>query len=343
MVDDLKKKLVQYGDKVLFGVFVLVLGVTVAVTMVGGKSKPGTEPRPLGKRPETGALLVEDIAKLAEKLDRGEVPDGYITGGFATDPDEIAPRRGEKQCKGCGYIVPENVKRCPKPPGCGRWFENDDDNDGMPNDWEDRYKGPDRYTPDANKDPDGDGFTNLKEYLGGSDPDDPKSIPSPFRLTDRYRKRIDIQFYGYIVKEGGDPDVIDHDYWVIQINWGRNTRMTMVPLGAHFHGYRLFPLEKTKVLRKGRGGIPDWYEDVYVLTIQKRGQSPIKLEMEKWGVTVESYINLLVTRGKDRGKVFKDLTIGNVIGANGERFQVFEIGEEKVILKGSGGEIYALY
>ena len=56
---------------------------------------------------------------------------------------------------------------------------NDTDNDGMHNSWEldnglDPLNG-----ADADQDADSDGFTNLKEYLAGSDPNDPSSIPPP--------------------------------------------------------------------------------------------------------------------------------------------------------------------
>ena len=34
---------------------------------------------------------------------------------------------------------------------------------------------------DASQDADGDGFTNLEEFKGRSDPHDPGSIPSPIR------------------------------------------------------------------------------------------------------------------------------------------------------------------
>ncbi len=342
MADDLKKTLVQYGDKVLFGLFVVVLVATAAFTVMGTKADSDPKVPALDGARKTEEAVADRISELSSQLGRGGIPDDFIKGGFATDENEIAPRKGEKQCEYCGWICPERLKRCPNPE-CRKWFENDDDKDGMPNDWEDRYSMVDRYTPDADKDPDGDGFTSLKEYLGGSNPDDPKSIPSPFRITNMERKVIDVLFQGYTIKEGGSADVIDQDYWVMQINYGRNTETEFVPLGGYFRGYRLVPLEKTKALRKGKGGIPDWYEDVYVLTIQRRGQDPIELEKGKWGKTNETYVNLLVTRGKDSGKVYQGRTVGDIIVANGQRFEFLEMRGNKVILKGSEGEIYTLY
>jgi len=46
----------------------------------------------------------------------------------------------------------------------------DSDHDGMPDEWETKY-GLDPNDPsDAAKDKDGDGYTNLEEYLNGTDP-----------------------------------------------------------------------------------------------------------------------------------------------------------------------------
>ena len=348
MADDLKKKLIQYGDKVLFGIFVVVLVATAAAALVSRPTSDSSVPGPGKYRPKEETLDAQ-IAELNSAFKDGGIPSGFVASGFATDPDEINARAGEAACDYCGWIMPDTVLRCPS---CGRWRMNDDDKDGMPNDWEDRY-GPDdwagdydpvdRYKPDASEDPDNDGFSNLKEYLGGSDPGDPKSIPSPFRLTSSYKKRVDIRFRGYTVNPGGDAEKIDPEFWVLQMNYGRGSSTAFVKLGGHFRGYHLWPLETTKVLRKGTGGIPDWYEDVYVLTIQRRNQRPIKLEKGKWGTTNEIYVDLEVTRGRDSGKRITGQTVGDVIQANREQFEIIEMHEGRVILRGSEGEIYTLY
>lgn len=55
--------------------------------------------------------------------------------------------------------------------------DTDDDNDGMPDTYENEHGFNPLNALDANTDADSDGFTNLEEFLAGSDPRDPNSPP----------------------------------------------------------------------------------------------------------------------------------------------------------------------
>jgi hypothetical protein len=65
--------------------------------------------------------------------------------------------------------------------GIGNNSDPDDDNDRMPDDWEDYY-GLNPLIDDANEDPDKDGWSNLKEFKYGTDPTDPDSYPTVIML-----------------------------------------------------------------------------------------------------------------------------------------------------------------
>ena len=61
----------------------------------------------------------------------------------------------------------------------GNACDPDDDNDGMPDAFEIANGFDPLNAADASQDADGDGFTNLEEFKGRSDPHDPDSIPKP--------------------------------------------------------------------------------------------------------------------------------------------------------------------
>ncbi|MEW6681845.1 MAG: FG-GAP-like repeat-containing protein, partial [Nitrospirota bacterium] len=90
-----------------------------------------------------------------------------------------------------GDGVPNGSDNCPAVPnpdqtdfpdgdGIGNACDVDDDNDGLPDSWENQYLlDPEDATGSngASGDPDGDGATNLQEFQAGTDPQDPDSYP----------------------------------------------------------------------------------------------------------------------------------------------------------------------
>jgi hypothetical protein len=86
-------------------------------------------------------------------------------------------------CKKCRKVIPGDIKACPACPFCGEKQEEekkvvlDADGDGLPDEWERKYGLNPGDPNDANADADGDGFTNLEEFLAKTDPKDPKDHP----------------------------------------------------------------------------------------------------------------------------------------------------------------------
>jgi hypothetical protein len=66
--------------------------------------------------------------------------------------------------------------------GIGDVCDPDDDNDGIPDDWEIQYGLDPKDATDATEDPDNDGFNNLQEYQWDTDPKDPSSKPMNVKI-----------------------------------------------------------------------------------------------------------------------------------------------------------------
>jgi hypothetical protein len=75
------------------------------------------------------------------------------------------------------YLLADGTRSAMSQPGTGKTWGEDNNYDGLPDDWEARYFGPDPSNwPSASADSDGDGATNLQEFLAGTDPTDPNSV-----------------------------------------------------------------------------------------------------------------------------------------------------------------------
>lgn len=84
-------------------------------------------------------------------------------------PGVMIPWTGEEPPAECPYCHTQFVK-APSGP-------IDTDMDGMPDEWEILHGFDPNDPADADKDADGDGFTNLEEFKAGTNPRDPKSHP----------------------------------------------------------------------------------------------------------------------------------------------------------------------
>ena len=85
--------------------------------------------------------------------------------------------------KPCGMAILGDVKACPVCPYCGLKQEEekkvvlDADGDGLPDEWERKFRLNPGDASDANADADGDGFTNAEEFAAKTDPTDRNDHP----------------------------------------------------------------------------------------------------------------------------------------------------------------------
>jgi hypothetical protein len=352
---DIKKALFAYGDKVVFLLF-LALFLFAAFKLVSPSNQDNNDVVLNGgggtSAGDPDILIAPEAEAVKRKVD---LPlDGerarLAEGGVAEDYDDVFPLEGkEKSCPECAWLVPIELEKCPK---CGYPFEHrhgDKDKDGMPDTWEDKYaekwkdkfpnenypaKVTDSEVPDADKDPDLDGYANIDEYQGGSDPGDPKSIPQMFVVHEIGSQLVDILFKGFIVHAGGEYDVPDPKYWALEINWGRDTKTKIIPYGGYFHGYRLFPLVKTIEMRPNPRlgeGVKVPFE-IWSLTIQKKNRKKIVVNRNEEVRESELYTRLRVTRGPDKNKIIGPLYDTDKFTANSKTFTVQSVMEDEVLL-----------
>jgi hypothetical protein len=75
------------------------------------------------------------------------------------------------------YQLSDGRRSALSAPSSGTTWSEDESLDGLPDDWQGQYWGPNPSTwPSPQADSDGDGASNLQEFLAGTDPTDPNSV-----------------------------------------------------------------------------------------------------------------------------------------------------------------------
>ncbi|MBN1917360.1 MAG: hypothetical protein JW889_05580 [Verrucomicrobia bacterium] len=290
------------------------------------ENKPPSAAQNKRGEPVDPKALDDRIRALRADMAIQNVPSEFVLRDIASDPDGWLPTAGcgERQCEICGWIYPDDMDHCPY---CFAWLENDDDKDGMPNDWEDKYENTDRYEADADRDYDGDNQRNLKEFLGGSNPDDRESRPLSLRVKRIYTTPVDVCFVGYAIGAGGDPEAIDPEFWKVQLSYGREGQADIVPLTSTWHRYALGPLEKVEV----PGGLGQQPRTEYALTIQRPGGEPVRLVVGQWVTLKETYADLVISwDGRDSREEFVGMAVGDTLRVDYALREITAISSERV-------------
>jgi RNA polymerase subunit RPABC4/transcription elongation factor Spt4 len=339
MATDFKKIGFQYGDKIILGVF-LALFVLSALSSF----KPYSPPLAPGYgRPKDGiAETIKAEDKVYSDLRKPPIPAGITIGGFATDPDELTPGEGFKQCPECSLIVPEDAGNCP---GCQHPFVDDiiivdSDGDKIPDEWEKRYADyADRQVADAGRDDDADGFDNFQEYMGESHPGDAKSIPVPITVTAIKERRVDILFAGYSRTKDRYKG-----YW-LQINWGRKVEVTFIKAGDTFRGYKFSEPSRVEITEDGKK------KEKIAVKIQKMDmETNAPVSDKKWllhGEYVpedELSASLQIVRGPEQGKKLIDKYVQDEVDVDGKIYRIQSIEKNHLkLVELDSGNIITLY
>jgi hypothetical protein len=264
-------RLLWHADKIFFGAALVLCAAAVASFWTGGTREPD--------RPEAPTAFELGMGFPPMFLDAVR-PDPSVD--IATDPDEYRPGPGEHVCISpeCTYILPDGTKWCPV---CGT-VQDDRDGDLMDDAFEECHKATNPDVPDGHLDYDGDNFTNLEEYVAGSNPDDPNSIPAPVRLVGVGQELVDVMFRGFYQRTDGSR--------AIQLNWGNDTRTKILELDSTFRGYYLLRVAERRVTKGApERGIPLHQVTEYDLILKRPSGDELVLplntpvrEPERYGI-----------------------------------------------------------
>jgi hypothetical protein len=243
-------------------------------------------------------------------------------------------------CETCGGENLGNAFICKH---CGSPIEpiirEDNDKDGMPDDWEIKYSFDPKDPSDAHEDADGDSVDNLNEYLRGNNPrkdkPDTNAAPGsvlPFDLVKTYQNPIHILFMGYILLKDGRYEV--------QVNWAGKTEFYKI--GEEIRGYAILDFKKIiQAVPNPKTGVPI-YEDTSFIVCQKKKFQPKTFVKGKLVTDNDVFAKVRFADSLEEREVHIDAVIEDPIQSR--TYKVTDIGlqPQKIIVVDEAKKAYTL-
>ncbi|MDP7023334.1 MAG: hypothetical protein QGH42_03675 [Kiritimatiellia bacterium] len=235
------------------------------------------------------------------------------------------------QCVDCRRPIPFKTDSCPfcraeQPVEIWDREDRDLDRDGILDVWEDKYGLNPKDPTDAGRDLDGDGFSNIEEFLASpqtnpADPDDSPSIVIKLCIQSLVADPFHLRFKSVIKLPGKDNRQF-------AINTRGNSKTYFKKIGEDVEGFLLHAFEpKTEQVRK-HGRLMD--VDVSILTL-KRGNKLIGLTKGK-GVQYNEYTCTLLFKADMSTYT---LRLHDEFNLQGKRYKLIDIDNatKRVVIK----------
>ena len=234
------------------------------------------------------------------------------------------------QCVDCRRPIPFKAGTCPfcraeQPVEIWDRPDRDLDRDGIFDVWEDKYGLNPKDPTDARKDSDGDGFSNIEEFLASpktspTDPDDSPSIAIKLCLQSLVADPFHLRFKSVIKLPNGGRQ--------FAINTRGNSKTYFKKIGEDVEGFMLHSFEPKSEKVKKSGIMMN--VDVSVLTL-KRGNKLIGLTKGK-GVQYNEYTCTLLFKA-DMSTF--TLRLNDAFDLQGKRYKLIDIDSaaKRVVIK----------
>lgn len=225
---------------------------------------------------------------------------------------------GQEKCPFCGAVQPKEVK-----------VSIDSDKDGIPNDVEVAWGLNPNDPADAAGDLDGDGFTNLEEYIAKTDPKDRNSHPDyldslsvdgkPMMTT------LPVFFKGLDKLGGGKFRYVFRDPVAKNPYGGRGVDYR-VEQGEEVRDTGFVPVEYTEKFEKqaikGGSGMMKNVDVSTVKLVRKSDKKELLVRINQRNAPIDMQATLLYRRGTDRKIV---VAKGSEFDLNGSKYKVVEL------------------